>query len=564
MTTVTTFASTTPFFHWWSEFFPDFLTPRLFLIGFGAALVSGLLTANVAARPAAVETGRVATSFTVANLLVLGTRFANLLYLPLLGSFVDIAVNNNSTEELYTQFQFIIGCCSVGTLCSLLLLPTLVAWFCTMIQTITEQGSMLKALIYRAQPWHWGDLIKDIKLPGHLGQSLTDWKDIPKGFIFMNLLATGIWTIGGLCALYVSAIVPSMKATATLLSGLVNGGAAIMFSLFVDPTVSRITDHVVEGKLKQSRIYLVTVLLAWSNFLGTLLAFALFPLGNKIIQGATFLIAHMNFSDSLSWVLLINTITAVLLATNHASRVAAVTTKRVATSIAVYNMFFLVSRLSGQILGPLVGGLIDFLTSEGNLTKILWTFRYILGASTVGMFLGLLLFPTFVNLYKTLIEYLDESDTMTLFFLRLLRPESWKELLSCMQLPSLLSSNWADFKALPKGFIVANVFVTAIQLSSVFAAVYASSTMAEELARTTILLSSVINGFATITNTILVDPSIAYLTDDAVSEKIPISRVTTAAVALLVTMILGSLLAQVIFVWEASWINWVVTHFIPH
>ena len=62
---------------------------RLVFICLLAGVVSMLTTLNVAARPAAVHTKQVALALAVSSIFFMFTRFANLFYLPILGSYVD-------------------------------------------------------------------------------------------------------------------------------------------------------------------------------------------------------------------------------------------------------------------------------------------------------------------------------------------------------------------------------------------------------------------------------------------------------------------------------------------
>jgi hypothetical protein len=65
------------------------------------------------------------------------------------------------------------------------------------------------------------------------------------------------------------AFLPDLRTTAVQLSGVVNGIATILLTLFVDPTGSLITDQAVHGKRPLSDVKSAIVALTLSRILGT-------------------------------------------------------------------------------------------------------------------------------------------------------------------------------------------------------------------------------------------------------------------------------------------------------
>ena len=79
-----------------------------------AAIVSMLTTLNTAARPAAIRTKQVALSLAVSAVFFMFTRFANLFYLPILGKYVDRAVQSGNVNMLYEQIQWVVLSSALG------------------------------------------------------------------------------------------------------------------------------------------------------------------------------------------------------------------------------------------------------------------------------------------------------------------------------------------------------------------------------------------------------------------------------------------------------------------
>lgn len=91
----------------------------------------------------------------------------------------------------------------------------------------------------------------------------------------LNVLATALWTVGVFAALYAGVLDPSVRATSSTLSSIINGGATILMAIFIDPHMSGMTDDVVEGKVSESQFRKAIVWLVGSRLAGTLLAQAL-------------------------------------------------------------------------------------------------------------------------------------------------------------------------------------------------------------------------------------------------------------------------------------------------
>lgn len=533
------------------------LDPELLFIVVLAGAVSMLTTLNVAARPAAVITGRVASAFAVAQLLFMVTRFANMFYIPLMARFVDEAARTGRVELLYAQIQWVILGAAVGALASWGLLPTFVELFRVGVLAL-KRRSMVQALLRLLHPRTWLTLLKTFRPPSNLGVRLFRLEGIPVDFLLINVVATAVWTVGALSAIYVSAILPRYAATAALLSGLVNAFAAIAFSVWVDPRAGTITDQANKGLRPERDVTITTVHLSAGNFLGALLGLAVFPVGIQMVKWATLLVGSQGgeLSSGLWFVVLLNVIFALLASTTYSARVSAVLTHRVATAIAVYNLFFLITRLAGQVYAPILGSIADHVVNspEQGLASLEHMFRWILGGAAIGALLGWLLMPTFIEVYNHAVRQLDVAGgSFPQVFWRTLNPRRWTVVLRCLRRPSLFGIRPADVRRLPQGFLWGNVLVLAVHTVGVMAAIYAGAQLSEQLARTATLLSSVVNGVATITLSLIVDPTMGIITDQCEEGERPVKDIYTMAVLLMAGMFAGTLLSQLLLR-PAAWL----------
>lgn len=572
-----------------------------------------LTTINVAARPAAVRSRQVATTFTIAQFFFMLTRFSNLFYLPLMAVFVDrVTKHGGQLEVLYAQIQVVILGAAFGALMSWVLLPSFVEVFERAVRSMLVRQSMPAVLMRLARPSGWRTLLGSLRPPGNLGIELFKLEGVPVDFLIINVLATAVWTVGALCAVYVSAELSRYAATALLLSGLVNAVAAICFSIFVDPKAALITDAAVmpirlldriprelfghltaldpmgaslslvptfrrqRGRLRpvtltgpnattlfppendpaDRRVRITAVHLAAGNFLGSVLGLAVFPVGIKVIGAATLFLARQDLARFVFLLGALNALFMLLATTTVASRVSAVLTRQVASALAIYNFFFLITRLAQQVYAPVLGSVSDQLSNAGQSGALESLFRQVLMGATVGAFLGWLLMPTFIEIYRRAILALERYRSIPGLLLRTLDPRVWLVILGCLRPPSLLGINASSVRRLPRLFLIGNLVVISIHTVGVMAAVYAG-TLYPEFKRTATLLSSVVNGFATIALAILVDPKVALITDDTIEGRRSMDEMRAMAVLLLAGTFLGTLVSQLLFLPSAHLIGWV-------
>jgi hypothetical protein len=98
-----------------------------------------------------------------------------------------------------------------------------------------------------------------------------------------------------------------------------------------------------------------------------------------------------------------------------------------------------------------------------------------------------------------------------------------------------------------------NVFVTCFYSIGVMATVLAAS-IDHSVAGTAILLSGIVNGIATMLLFIVVDPPGAVIVEQCIEGKRPVSHAKTLNLSLVITRLLGTLLALVLLPWMAQYV----------
>ncbi len=87
------------------------------------------------------------------------------------------------------------------------------------------------------------------------------YREIPKRFLLLNTVITGIYSVGVLAANYSALLVTEEnRITAAASSGMINGMATILLTLFIDPKSAIITDQLKNkfiGRLCECQISLI-------------------------------------------------------------------------------------------------------------------------------------------------------------------------------------------------------------------------------------------------------------------------------------------------------------------
>ena len=521
---------------------------RLLLLFSVSALISLLSATTIATRIAAVNTRKVALAFSIFSIFFLITRFANLFYLPYLGIYVDKAEQTGNTDILLMQIRIIVFGAAIGAILGWILLPTFVEIYRRGIEALDKYKSMVKVLLILVfNPKSWIKIIKCFRTPSFMGAKLFNFEGVSPGFLYFNVFATGIWTVGALCAIFASAIHPEMKRTAVLLSGLVNAVAAIFFSLIIDPKASLITDLIVKGERPEKQIHSISLHLMLGNVVGCLLAQFFIVPGAIAIDTVAMSMGSYAIAGNFVLLAVFNAIVMLKASTTYSSRISAVITKNVATAIAIYNFFFLLTRIAQQIFAPMIGTMVDNAVKTSNLQSLELQFRWLIGGSTIGALLGFLLLPTFVEVYNKAINGMQKFGSLTnLIWKSIITPSIWAKAIMCLKPPSFMNVKLKDINKIPKNFIYANIIVIAFHTIGVISATFASASYPD--ARGVTLLSSVINGVATILLSILVDPATALVTEETISERRPFEHIKITAVFLSLGTVIGTILSQFIFV----------------
>lgn len=246
----------------------------------------------------------------------------------------------------------------------------------------------------------------------------------------------------------------------------------------------------------------------------------------------------------------------------YASRLAGARSGRVATAISLFNIFATSSRFAQMFYMPMLGALSDraILTS---IATFEWQLRSIVFAGTAGVIVGTIAIPTFVLFYLRAIGSLERYGSVPKAMLRLLRPRTVLSIFTDVKFRLRSPIGRLPYGRVPRDVLVLNTLVTMVYGIGVVAASYAS-VLAPEAARTAVLSSGLINGFATIAYNVVVDPASAMITDQTVRGERSIDDVKALVAGLSGTAIAGFLLSQLLLVPAAVAVRFAANVFAGH
>lgn len=227
-----------------------------------------------------------------------------------------------------------------------------------------------------------------------------------------------------------------------------------------------------------------------------------------------------------------------------------------ASALALFNILVMVSRMANMMQQPFTGSLLDQAPAENSLGFLEAQFRLIIGASSVGTIVGILLFPTFIALFSRAIIHLGEvNGSIPALVKRGFKEGYLKNIRKHIHIPRISDVKKIDWTGVPLRFFFINTIITAIYTIGVLSALYAALIVPERSA-TTIMASGLINGVATILLIIFIDPKISVMADKVIRGKGSYEQLKATSVMMVLSRLCGTLVAQLLFIPGAYYIAW--------
>jgi len=273
----------------------DALTGKVLFIALFILIIHSIETLAYAVRLSGARVKLIASALSLFNMMVIVSRMANMMQLPVTGSLIDTAPKENTLAFVEQQFRILIGASTLGTIAGIILLPTFTAIFSRAIIHLSQERGSFPSLVRKGFSLEYIRRgVKHIHVPKLSYLKDIKLKDVPFRLFFFNMIVTAVYTIGVLSALYASLLAPDRYGATSMASGLVNGIATILLALFIDPRISVLADDVVNGRGSYLHLKGISVIMIASRLLGTLIAQLLFIPGAHYIAWMTKFLAQFN------------------------------------------------------------------------------------------------------------------------------------------------------------------------------------------------------------------------------------------------------------------------------
>jgi hypothetical protein len=236
----------------------------------------------------------------------------------------------------------------------------------------------------------------------------------------------------------------------------------------------------------------------------------------------------------------------------YSVRIAGVRTRRIAVSLALFNILLLVSRTSNSFQGPFLAKRIEKNLLHPATHGLISDFRWLLLSATIASIAGAFLIPTFQRVFCRAVTAFQVHRSIPRLLLHICFRGGLAHIRDSVSVPA--SGNVTALRtegSISKGTILLNVIVVALWTVGVFAPLYAGY-LNPQLRVTCSTLSAVVNGVATILMAIIIDPQLSVMTDDVLEGKQSEAGFRRAIVWLVGSRVAGTIVAQALLLPAAS------------
>ena len=265
------------------------LNNQIIVVLFLTFVINFIGISCLATRIVGTRTGKLASSSSLFNIILLISQFASSFQAPLLTKFVETGIlNGNGSND--GIFRLIIFSATIGSLLGGISIPTIHRFMEKGVNSLHKHNSVFMVILKSFKMATLIHFRKSIKVPdkGNF-MRLLKFKDMRMGVILLNVFVCSFTTVSVLSCLFAGYLSPSLRTTALSMSGIANGLGTIGLMLFIEPYNSILTDKVIEGTISEAyfRRYLTLVILA--RCIGTIVGqFTFIPLAHFIAMLASF------------------------------------------------------------------------------------------------------------------------------------------------------------------------------------------------------------------------------------------------------------------------------------
>lgn len=241
----------------------------------------------------------------------------------------------------------------------------------------------------------------------------------------------------------------------------------------------------------------------------------------------------------------------------YSTRISGARVKLIATALSLFSTLVIISRFSTMIQQPLTAKLIAEAPKINKLNYIEDQYRILIFVTSIGVLFGILLFPTFINIFsRAIVQLSNERGSLWTLFLKQFNLTGFKKVFHCIQLPKLSYLKGITLNTIPKRLFIFNVVISAIFTIGVLSSIYASMLVPKDYSQAALLSSGIINGIATILLTLFIDPKASVLADRVMKKQIDYIYLKSYSLTMISSKFFGTILAQLLFIPAAYYVAW--------
>jgi hypothetical protein len=232
---------------------------------------------------------------------------------------------------------------------------------------------------------------------------------------------------------------------------------------------------------------------------------------------------------------------------SYALRIAGIRTRRIAISLALFNVLVLISRTSNTFQGPLLAKHVEKNIHGPSLVGLERDFRWLIVAATLATLTGIVLIPTFQRIFTKAIDAFGRYRSVPRLLWQAFSVSALREVKLATTFPAREHFKLFRFDQAPTRILIFNVIATSLLTVGVFASLYAGC-LKPELRVTANNLSPVVNALSTILLFVFIDPYLSLLTDDVIAGKATDAYFRKCVALFSLSRLIGTVLAQFILV----------------
>jgi hypothetical protein len=287
---------------------------RIQFVALLTAIIHLTDTLFYAVRLSGVKTRRLITALSLFQLIALLAGVANMVQAPLLSAVVEQAINAGQAahqanlQYLLGGIRLIILASTAGTIAAAVIAPVFIFFMNRAVFVYERTGSISQLLLLLLSPSRIARMSRELSAafsqqrravatkantcwprpgddrrrsshrrgPVAIACLILRSRPLPVILLLVHILVVSVWTNGVLAALYAGALLPAYRSTASLLSGIVNGTAAVLANFMLDPVTAVITDQALQGQRDERDMIHLTYWMMFTRLCGTILAQLLF------------------------------------------------------------------------------------------------------------------------------------------------------------------------------------------------------------------------------------------------------------------------------------------------